>query len=74
MAKKENTNEAPKNSNGKTGLAKTVVALTEVVARYFAAYLLFSNFDHVIVNVLAWYLLLTATGTFVVIFYKAFNK
>lgn len=72
MAKKENTNEQPKGN--KSGLAKTVGALTEVVARYFAAYLLFSNFDHVIVFVLAWYLLLVATAGLVVIFYKAFNK
>lgn len=74
MAKPEKTNSEVKDKREVPSLVKTIVALVEVVARYLAAYLLFNNFDHIIVIVLAWYLLLSATGAFMVIFYKAFNK
>ena len=73
MAKSETNNEV-KGKKEVPSMVKTIVALVEVVARYLAAYLLFNHFDHIIVIVVAWYLLLSATGAFVVIFYKAFNK
>lgn len=50
---------------------KTVVTVAEVVARFLAAYLLFSNFDHIVAVAIAWYFLITAVLAFVVLIHKA---
>lgn len=52
---------------------KTVVTVGEVVARFLAAYLLFSNFDHVVAVAIAWYLLITAVMAVIAFIHKA-NK
>jgi hypothetical protein len=52
---------------------KTIVAVGEIVARFLAAYLLFSNFDHVVALAIAWYLLITAVMAVIAFVHKA-NK
>jgi len=52
---------------------KTVVTVGEVVARFLAAYLLFSNFDHVVAVAIAWYFLITAVMAVIAFIHKA-NK
>lgn len=68
MAKQENTNEEKRQV---PHTVKTVVTITEVVARFITAYLLFNNFEHIVVVVVAWYFLITAVMAFVALVHKA---
>lgn len=73
MAKAEKTkSEDSKNFVQKVPhTVKTVVAVGEIVARFLAAYLLFSNFDHVVAVAIAWYLLITAVMAVITFIHKA---
>ena len=74
MANKENKNEDSKSFVQKVPhTVKTVVTVGEVVARFLAAYLLFSNFDHVVAVAIAWYFLITAVMAVIAFINKA-NK
>jgi len=53
---------------------KTIVSLTEVVARFLAAYLILNNFDHVVATAVGIYMVVTASMIFVGVFHKAFKK
>lgn len=55
-------------------IIKSAVTMVEVVARYLTAYLLITNFDHVVAVAVAWYMLITASVVFVAVFFKAFKK
>lgn len=74
MANKENKNEDSKGFVAKVPhTMKTIVAVGEIVARFLAAYLLFSNFDHVVAVAIAWYFLITAVTAVITFIHKA-NK
>lgn len=53
---------------------KTVVSLSEVVARFIAAYLILNNFDHVVATGVGVYMVVTASIIFVGVFHKAFKN
>jgi len=55
-------------------IVKSTVTMAEVVARFLTAYLLITNFDHIVAVVIAWYMLITAAVMFVAVFHKAFKK
>ena len=75
MAKENKNSEAPKSFAQKVPhTVKTIVAVGEVVARFLAAYLLFSNFDHVVAVAIAWYFLITAVMAVISFIHKAMKN
>lgn len=75
MAKetKNTNNDSTKGIKKVPHTVKTVVAVGEIVARFLAAYLLFSNFDHVVAVAIAWYFLITAVMAVIALIHKSFK-
>ncbi len=70
---KETKTEAVKGFAKVPHTIKTIVAVAEIVARFLAAYLLFSGYDHIVAVAVAWYFLITAVMAVIAFVHKA-NK
>lgn len=74
MAQNNKTQKEESKFSKVNGKFKAAAWLVEVVARSLTAYLLLTNFTHIVAVAVGWFMLVTAAGIIVTVFAKAFSN